>query len=158
MEFTVVPPLFDEPPLLAAMQLNVLSSTTVLWLRNPFSHIKLEMIQLNATAVYQTTEIGTAHANFHDAGEGWTEPVMLPPVLCSSSNTASADNCSAITVQTPKIPVITKKLGLDMIKKALGGEIELSIDSLVTIQIDDLVLYDLRYKRNNLTATVNKGF
>lgn len=158
MEFTVVPPLFDEPPLLAAMQLNVLSSTTVLWLRNPFSHIKLEMIQLNATAVYQTTEIGTAHANFHDAGEGWTEPVMLPPVLCSSSNTASADNCSAITVQTPKIPVITKKLGFDMIKKALGGEIEISIDSIVTIQIDDLVLYDLRYKRNNLTATVNKGF
>lgn len=45
-----------------------------------------------------------------------------------------------------------------MIKKALGGEIELSIDSIVTIQIDDLVLYDLRYKRNNLTATVNKGF
>lgn len=157
MEFTVVPPLFDEPPLLAAMQMNVLSSTAVLWLRNPFSHIRLEMIQLNATAVYETTEIGTAHANFHDPGEGWTEPVMLPPLLCSSSNTA-ADNCSAITVQTPKIPVMTKKLGLDMIKKALGGEIELSIDSIVTIQIDDLVLQDLRYKRNNLTATVNKGF
>ncbi|KAI9314274.1 hypothetical protein BX666DRAFT_1971907 [Dichotomocladium elegans] len=161
MEFVVTPPLFDEAPLLAAMQMNILSSTTILWLRNPFAHIQLEMIKLNATAAYKSAEIGSAHANFGNANEGWTGPVVLPPLLCDSHSGSRGDddgNCSAITVETPKIPVLTKSLGFEAIKKALGGEIEVAVKSIVSIKIDDLLLENLQYDRDNLTAKIRKGF
>ncbi|KAI8144812.1 hypothetical protein BJV82DRAFT_512749 [Fennellomyces sp. T-0311] len=152
--FDVTPPRFDEEPLLAAMQMNVLSSTTVLWLRNPFHDIGITMIKVNATASYKSHEIGSAQANFSDRGEGWSGPLALPPVSCDRVS----QNCSAIVVETPKIPVMTKKLGFEAIKKALGGEIEVSVHSVVAIKIDELLLDDLLYERDNLTAKISKGF
>ncbi|KAI7853773.1 hypothetical protein BDC45DRAFT_606258 [Circinella umbellata] len=166
MEFIVTPPRFDEEPLLAAMQMNVLSSTTVLWLRNPFEDIEITMMKMNATAVYESQEIGTALADFSNEGEGWTGPVILPPITCEYERNQNNDNneedpqhnCSAIVVETQKIPVKSKKLGWGPIRKALGGEIELSVHSLVSIKVDELVLDNLLYERDNLTAKIRKGF
>ena len=167
MEFIVTPPRFDEEPLLAAMQMNVLSSTTVLWLRNPFEDIEITMMKMNATAMYESHEIGTAMANFNDKGEGWTGPVILPPITCEYERSQNNDNndddddddhCNATVVETQKIPVKTKQLGWGLIRKALGGEINVSVHSLVSIKIDELVLDNLLYERDNLTAKIRKGF
>ncbi|KAI9277169.1 hypothetical protein BDA99DRAFT_495059 [Phascolomyces articulosus] len=159
MEFIVTPPRFDEEPLLAAMQMNIFSSTTVLWLRNPFQDIEITMIKMDATAKYESQDIGSAHADFSDHGEGWTGPLVLPPVTCEyQGHDESQHNCSAIVIETPKIPVMTKKLGFEAIKKALGGEINVSVKSIVSIMIDELVLDDLLYERDNLTAKIRKGF
>lgn len=153
-EFTVSPPPFQEAPLLADMRMNILSSTTILWLRNPFEEINIEIVRLDASATYRGHQIGTAHANFEDPSEGWPSgPVVLPPPVCSSE-----DNCTAVVIETPKIPVMTKKFGFEEIKKALGGEIEISVESMLDINIDQLVLQDLRYQRSNLTAKISKGF
>lgn len=132
--------------------MNILSSTTVMWLCNPFENIVIQLLKLNGTAVYGTHEIGTAVANFEDLEEGWEGPVVLPPLACQT------DSCMAFTVETPKIPVMTKKLGFEAIRKALGGEIAISVASFLKIKIDQLELDGLRYQRNNLTMKVRKGF
>lgn len=156
--------------------MNLLSSTALVWLRNPFPDIHMEIININASATYQQDkEVGTMYANFTDGGKGWEGPVSLPPVDCQRESdnmeglggSARLDfdqhgdqetGCTGIVVETPRIPVMMKKIGLDTISKALGGRIELAIDSLVTVAIDSFVLQDLHYKRDNLTAIVKKSF
>ncbi|KAI9498274.1 hypothetical protein BDB00DRAFT_755129 [Zychaea mexicana] len=158
LEFVVTAPPFDEEPLLAAMQMNILSSTTILWLRNPFADIGITMMKLNATASYKAQEIGSAQADFNDQGQGWVGPLILPPIMCSRGPMDAGNNCSGVVVETPKIPVVTRKLGFEAIKKALGGEIEVSVRSVVSIKIDELLLDNLLYERDNLTAKISKGF
>ncbi|KAI8394199.1 uncharacterized protein BYT42DRAFT_488593 [Radiomyces spectabilis] len=152
LRFVVQPPPFHESPLLKNVQMNILSSTTVMYLQNPFNGVQLEIVKLNASASYGIHEIGTVKANFADKGEGWDGPIVLPPPSCENSN------CTEVVIETPKIPVVTKKLGMDAIKKALNGEITVSVDSNVTVNVDAFVLQDLKYKRDNITAKVRKGF
>jgi hypothetical protein len=142
--------------------MNLLSSTALVWLRNPFPDIYMEIININASATYQQDkEVGSMYANFSDGGKGWEGPVALPPLNCQpdSDNRDDQDTgCTGIVVETPRIPVMMKKIGLDTISKALGGRIDLAVDSLVTVAIDSFVLTDLHYKRDNLTAIVKKSF
>ncbi|KAG0172871.1 hypothetical protein DFQ30_009435 [Apophysomyces sp. BC1015] len=152
--FVVSPPPFDAEPLLADMQINILSSTAVLWLRNPFPDVLMQIMQINATASYEHQEIGSSYANFTDKGEGWKGPIVLPPLLCGSGS----ENCTGTVVETPKIPVMTKKLGFEAIRQALGGQIEVSVNSTVVVMVDSFILDNLVYRRDNLTAKVRKGF
>ncbi|KAG0192202.1 hypothetical protein DFQ28_009875 [Apophysomyces sp. BC1034] len=151
---SVSPPPFDAEPLLADMQINILSSTAVLWLRNPFPDVLMQIMQINATASYEHQEIGSSYANFTDKGEGWKGPIVLPPLLCGSGS----ENCTGTVVETPKIPVMTKKLGFEAIRQALGGQIEVSVNSTVVVMVDSFILDNLVYRRDNLTAKVRKGF
>ncbi|KAI8344434.1 hypothetical protein BC941DRAFT_342631 [Chlamydoabsidia padenii] len=153
--FLIPAPVFEDPPLLQQVQMNLLSSTALVWLRNPFQDIYMKIININASATYQQDqEIGTMYANFSDGGKGWEGPVTLPP--CQQDDVESG--CIGVVVETPRIPVMVKKIILDTISKALGGRIDLAIDSLVTVAIDSFVLTDLQYKRDNLTAIVKKSF
>ncbi|KAF7728203.1 hypothetical protein EC973_006597 [Apophysomyces ossiformis] len=153
-EFIVSPPPFIAEPLLKDMQINVLSSTAVLWLRNPFPDILMQIVQLNASATYESQEIGSSYANFTDKAEGWKGSLVLPPLFCGSDST----NCTGTVVESPKLPVMTKKLGFEAIRKALGGSIEVAVNSTVTVMVDNFVLEDLVYQRDKLTAKVRKGF
>ncbi|KAG1228265.1 hypothetical protein G6F35_002379 [Rhizopus arrhizus] len=63
-----VPP-FDKEPLLADCQMNLLSSTVVMSLRNPFPGIGMTINNINASATYDIYEIGNMAANFEDPGE-----------------------------------------------------------------------------------------
>ncbi|ORZ15977.1 hypothetical protein BCR42DRAFT_328236 [Absidia repens] len=164
MVFSIQVPTFDEQPLLQDVQMNLLSSTAVAWLRNPFEDIDMQIVNINASATYQSQKIGTMYANFTDGGRGWKGPVELPPVSCQDSiemnnnNDSEDDDCVGFVVETPRIPVMMKTVGLDMISKALGGKIEVAVDSRVTVMIDSFILADLQYKRNNITAIIKKSF
>lgn len=134
------------------MQMNLLSSTTVLWLRNPFKDIYIQLVRLNASATYKIHPVGTAYADFREAEEGWQGPVILPPTQCTSTL------CEPAIIETPKIPVMTKQLGWDTITHALGGQINVSVESRLTIMIDTLLLNDIEYQRSNLTTKIRKQF
>lgn len=153
MTFDVQPPPFDEEPLLADCTMNILSSTAIMSLRNPFQNIQMSITNINASATYEIYEIGRMTANFEDIGGGWKGPLQLPPPVCDHT-----DGCKGVVVESEKIPVMTKKLGYDAIKKALGGSIEVSVDSQVGVMIDQFVLKDLQYRQSNITAKVRKGF
>jgi hypothetical protein len=152
ISFDVQPPPFDKEPLLADCRMNIMSSTVIMSLRNPFPGIDMAINKINASATYEIYEIGRMVADFEDIGEGWKGPLMLPPPNCD------IEKCEGIIVESEKIPVITKKLGYEAIKKALGGSIEVSVDSQVTVMIDQFELRDLEYRQNNITAKVRKGF
>ncbi|KAI8331890.1 hypothetical protein BC941DRAFT_437841 [Chlamydoabsidia padenii] len=142
--FSIHIPRFDKPPLLQGIQMNLLSSTALVWLRNPFQGIDMRISTMNASAVYQDQLVGTMVADFI---------VTLPPVKCSNDN-----DCTGAVVVTPKIPVVLKKFGLDVISKALGGTLILTIDSIVNVMIDSFKLTNLHYKRDNITAIIKKSF
>ncbi|KAG1491054.1 hypothetical protein G6F46_010383 [Rhizopus delemar] len=146
-----VPP-FDKEPLLADCQMNLLSSTVVMSLRNPFPGIVMTINNINASATYDIYEIGNMAANFEDPGEGWKEgPMILPGPICDVQ-------CKGIVIKSEKIPVITKKLGYDAIKRALGGSIVVSVESQVGVMLGNFNLENLRYVQNNITTKVRKGF
>jgi hypothetical protein len=151
--FDVQPPSFDGEPLLADCIMNILSSTVIMSLRNPFQNIQMAITNINASATYEIYEIGRLTANFEDVGEGWKGPLVLPPPVCDH-----VDGCKGVVVESGKIPIITKKLGYDAIKKALGGSIEVSVESEVGVMIDQFVLKGLQYSQSNITAKVRKGF
>lgn len=153
LTFDVEPPEFAEAPLLADCQMNILSSTVVMSLRNPFEGIEMAINKLNASATYEIYEIGRLEADFEDKGEGWKGPLVLPPPDCEQDG-----ECVGIIVESEKVHIITKKLGFEAIKKALGGSIEVSVDSEVGVMIDKFVLTDLQYRQNNITARVVKKF
>jgi hypothetical protein len=153
LTFQVQAPPFKEEPLLADCQMNILSSTVVMSLRNPFQGINMSINKINATASYEIYEIGKVIADFEDLGEGWKGPMLLPPPKCDEFG-----KCKGIIVESEKIPVATKKLGFEAIKKALGGSIDVSVDSQVGVMIDRFELKDLLYRQNNITAKVRKGF
>ncbi|KAI8637075.1 hypothetical protein BD408DRAFT_425155 [Parasitella parasitica] len=152
LSFDVQAPPFDKEPLLADCQVNILSSTVIMSLRNPFPDIEMAINKINASATYEIYEIGRMVADFEDTAEGWKGPLLLPPPNCD------IDSCEGIVVRSEKIPVITKELGYEAIKKALGGSIEVSVDSQVAVMIDQFELRDLAYRQNNITAKVRKGF
>ncbi|KAI9478771.1 MAG: hypothetical protein EXX96DRAFT_595912 [Benjaminiella poitrasii] len=154
LSFDVQAPPFEEEPLLADCQMNILSSTVVMSLRNPFPNILMAITKINASATYEVYEIGRLVANFEDRGEGWKGPMMLPPPDCEQKD----KGCKGVIVNSEKIPVVTKKLGYDAIKKALGGSIVVSVESEVGVMIDDFKLTNLQYRQNNITAKVRKGF
>lgn len=145
-------PEFDEEPLLADCMMNILSSTVVMSLRNPFEGIHMSITTINASATYEIYEIGRMVANFEDKGEGWSGPLILPPPKCT------AGECEGVVVDSEKIPIMTKKLGYDAIKKALGGSITVAVDSIVGVTIDQFELKGLEYRQSNITAKVRKGF
>lgn len=153
MTFDVQPPPFDKEPLMADCQMNILSSTVVMSLRNPFPGIDMAISKINASATYEIYEIGRLIADFEDTGEGWKGPLLLPPPVCDKNG-----KCQGVIVESEKIPVMTKKLGYEAIKKALGGSIEVSVESKVGVTIDQFVLKDLQYRQSNITAKVRKGF
>ncbi|CAO3626371.1 unnamed protein product [Cunninghamella blakesleeana] len=165
LRFDIQLPTFDEIPLLKDVQMNLLSSTAIVWLRNPFEYINMEIIQINATAIYETTSIGTMFADFKDGGKGWKGPIQLPPIQCQpnhhpNDNHEDDDTCNGFTVETPRIPVMLKNkiITWEPISKALGGKIQVAIDSMVTVKIDSFLLSGLDYKRNNITAIIKKSF
>jgi hypothetical protein len=146
-----VPP-FDKEPLLADCQMNLLSSTVVMSLRNPFPGIVMTINNINASATYDIYEIGNMAADFEDPGEGWKEgPMVLPGPICDVQ-------CKGIVIKSEKIPVVTKKLGYDAIKRALGGSIVVSVESQVGVMLGNFNLENLRYVQNNITTKVRKGF
>lgn len=153
LSFDVQAPPFKEKALLADCQMNILSSTVIMSLRNPFQDISMSIQKINATASYEIYEIGKVIADFEDLGEGWKGPMLLPPPTCDELG-----KCKGIVVESEKIPVITKKLGYEAIKKALGGSIEVSVDSQVGVMIDQFELKNLLYRQSNITAKVRKGF
>ncbi|KAI8082587.1 uncharacterized protein B0P05DRAFT_468170 [Gilbertella persicaria] len=153
MAFDIHVPSFDEEPLLADCQMNILSSTATMSLRNPFEHVQMSIHKINASATYEVYEIGKLLANFEDHGEGWKGPMLLPPTVCDASG-----NCKGVVVESEKIPVMTKKLGYDAIKKALGGSIQISVDSQVGVMIDQFRMDNLQYQQTNITTKVRKGF
>lgn len=153
LTFDIQPPPFDEEPLMADCQMNILSSTAVMSLRNPLEGVTLAITKINASATYEIYEIGRLIADFEDAGEGWKGPLVLPPPVCDQ-----LDGCKGVVVESEKIPVMTKKLGYDAIKKALGGSIEVSVESEVGVMIDKFALQNLQYRQSNITAKVRKGF
>lgn len=153
LKFDVEPPEFAEAPLLADCQMNILSSTVIMSLRNPFEGIEMTINKLNASATYKVYEIGRMEANFEDLGEGWKGPLVLPSPVCEQDG-----KCVGVVVDSEKVHIKTKKLGYEAIKKALGGSIEVSVDSEVGVMIDKFVLKDLHYRQNNITARVEKGF
>lgn len=107
---------------------------------------------INASATYDIYEIGNMAANFEDPGEGWKEgPMILPGPICDVQ-------CKGIVIKSEKIPVITKKLGYDAIKRALGGSIVVSVESQVGVMLGNFNLENLRYVQNNITTKVRKGF
>ncbi|KAI8084599.1 uncharacterized protein BX664DRAFT_366232 [Halteromyces radiatus] len=146
LEFMIQVPKFNKRPLLQDVQMNLLSSTVIFWLRNPFEDIDMRIMNINGSASYQVQKIGTMYANF------MKEPLALPPVWCEQ------DECTGFVVQSPKIPVTMKKLGLEAISKALGGKIVIGVDSIVTVMIDSFLLTGLEYKRENITAIIKKTF
>lgn len=152
LTFDVEAPEFKEAPLLADCQMSILSSAVIMSLRNPFEGIQMRINNINATATYQEYELGRLTADFEDRGEGWHGPLVLPPPVCDEKM------CKSITVDSEKIPIVTKKLGYEAIKKALGGSIEVSVDSKVGVMIDQFELNDLQYQQANITAKVRKGF
>ncbi|KAI9261765.1 hypothetical protein EDC94DRAFT_519356 [Helicostylum pulchrum] len=152
LTFDVKAPEFTEKPLLADCQMNILSSSVVMSLRNPFQGVDMSITKINATATYQVYELGRLAANFEDTGEGWRGPLLLPPPVCEQ------DCCRSVVIDSEKIPIKTKKLGYEAVKKALGGYIEVAVDSTVGVIIDDFVLADLQYRQDNITARVSKGF
>jgi hypothetical protein len=83
------------------------------------------------------------------------DDLALPPVVCTDG---LVTNCTGVVVVTPKMPVAMKKFGLDVISKALGGKLILSIDSIVNVMIDNFRLTGLHYKRDNITAIIKKSF
>ncbi|CEP15441.1 hypothetical protein [Parasitella parasitica] len=152
ISFDVQAPPFDKEPLLADCQVNIMSSTVIMSLRNPFPDIDMAINKINASAAYEANEIGRMEADFEDTAGGWKGPLLLPSPYCG------IDSCEGIVVRSEKIPVITKELGYEAIKKALGGSIEVSVDSQVAVMIDQFELRDLDYRQNNITAKVRKGF
>ncbi|EPB87600.1 hypothetical protein HMPREF1544_05582 [Mucor circinelloides 1006PhL] len=152
LSFDVQPPPFDKEPLLADCQVNILSSTVVMSMRNPFPGVEMAINKINASATYEIYEIGRMVADFEDKGEGWKGPLILPPPKCN------LEDCEGVVVESEKIPVMTKKLGFEAIKKALGGSIEVSVDSQVAVMIDQFELRNLEYRQSNITAKVRKGF
>ncbi|OBZ82496.1 hypothetical protein A0J61_09455 [Choanephora cucurbitarum] len=152
MTFSIPVPPFDEEPLLADCQVNIMSSTVVMSLRNPFENIQIAINKINASAAYEIYEIGKLQANFEDHGEGWKGPLILPPAVCDQ------EECKGIVVESEKIPVIAKRLGYDAIKKALGGSIQVSVDSRIGLMIDQFEMKDLKYQQSNITTKVRKGF
>lgn len=152
LTFEVEAPEFDEEPLLADCQMNILSSTVIMSLRNPFEGIHMSITKINASATYEIYEIGRLVADFEDKGEGWNGPLILPPPECTHGD------CEGVVVDSEKIPIMTKKLGYDAIKKALGGSINVAVDSVVGVTIDQFELKDLEYRQTNITAKVRKGF
>ncbi|RCH93974.1 hypothetical protein CU097_000838, partial [Rhizopus azygosporus] len=131
-----VPP-FDKDPLLIDCQMNILSSTIVMSLSNPFPGITMTINNIHALASYEIYDIGSIAADFEDKSQGWKEgPMVLPGPLCHPA-------CQGIVVESEKIPVMTKKLGFEAIKKALGGSIVVSVESRVGVMLDDYRLDDL---------------
>lgn len=124
-------------------------------MRNPFPGIEMAINKINASATYEIYEIGRMVADFEDKGEGWKGPMVLPPPKC---NVEQEGDCTGVVVESEKIPVMTKKLGFEAIKKALGGSIEVSVDSQVAVMIDQFELRNLEYRQSNITAKVRKGF
>lgn len=153
LTFDVDPPEFTEAPLLADCQMNILSSTVIMSLRNPFEGVEMSINKLNASATYEVYEIGRMEANFEDLGEGWKGPLILPPPDCKKEG-----KCVGKVVDSEKVHIQTKKLGYEAIKKALGGSIEVSVDSEVSVMIDKFALKDLQYRQDNITARVVKKF
>ncbi|KAI7875741.1 uncharacterized protein EV154DRAFT_540359 [Mucor mucedo] len=153
LTFDVEPPVFAEAPLLADCQMNILSSTVIMSLRNPFEGVEMSINKLNASATYEIYEIGRMEANFEDLGEGWKGPLVLPPPDCEKG-----EKCVGKVVDSEKVHIQTKKLGFEPIKRALGGSIEVSVDSEVSVMIDKYALKDLQYRQNNITARVVKKF
>lgn len=153
LSFDVKAPEFVEAPLLADCQMNILSSTVIMSLRNPFKGVDMAITKINATATYEIYELGRLEANFEDRGEGWKGPLLLPPPICDED-----DQCKSVVVDSEKIHIKTKKLGYEAVKKALGGSIEVSVDSEVGVMIDEFVLFDLQYRQENITAKVHRGF
>ncbi|KAI7863525.1 hypothetical protein BDF14DRAFT_1842686 [Spinellus fusiger] len=147
--FTTNLPKMEAVPLLKATQVNILSSTAILWLRNPFPTINIQIMRIYAKADYHGDEIGTINVDFMSLISGLSGPLILPP--CSKEL-----QCN--DTETPKLPVLSKKLGFEAIKSAIGGHIEVSVDSHVDVMVDDFLLEDLEYRRDNLTAKVRKGF
>lgn len=121
-------------------------------MRNPFPGVEMAINKINASATYEIYEIGRMVADFEDKGEGWKGPLILPPPTCN------LEDCEGVVVESEKIPVMTKKLGFEAIKKALGGSIEVSVDSQVAVMIDQFELRNLEYRQSNITAKVRKGF
>ncbi|CAO3590697.1 unnamed protein product [Absidia cylindrospora] len=168
LHFLIQVPRFDKQPLLQDIQMNILSSTAKIGLRNPFEDIDMQLTTINASAVYQDQPIGTMMANFTtDDGHGALD---LPPVWCPNNNNNHSntleddgdgdqdDGCTGYRVETSRMPVSMKKMGWELISKALGGRIELDVDSIVNVGIDYFELTGLHYKRNNITAIVKKSF
>ncbi|KAI8350871.1 hypothetical protein BD560DRAFT_337495 [Blakeslea trispora] len=151
MTFDIPVPPFDEEPLLADCQVNIMSSTVVMSLRNPFENINIIIDKINASATYQIYEVGRLQANFEDRGEGWKGPLILPPIVCDKE-------CKGVVVESEKIPVIAKRLGYDAIKRALGGSIQVAVDSQIGLKIDQFEMKDLKYQQSNITTKVRKGF
>ncbi|KAI9282700.1 hypothetical protein BY458DRAFT_497052 [Sporodiniella umbellata] len=146
-----VPP-FDKPPILADCRMNILSSTAVLSLRNPFPGLWMTILRINATATYKTIQIGDIDANFQDLGEGWKHgPILLPGPVCENT-------CQGLIVQSEKIHVKTKKVGIDAIRHALGGSIVISVESHISLMLGHFPLHNLAYIQNNITAKVRTGF
>ncbi|ORX56998.1 hypothetical protein DM01DRAFT_1334551 [Hesseltinella vesiculosa] len=146
LRFLVTLPPLDKPALLQKVQMNLLSSTSIAWLQNPFSTVDIRILVIDATSTYRDKPIGNMYANFSDGGRGWDGPLLLP-------------GTGTILVQTPKIPVmLAAKPDLEAIAKALGGQLEVDVHSLVTITIDDFLLEALPYDRQNITATIRKIF
>ncbi|KAL0085972.1 hypothetical protein J3Q64DRAFT_1739441 [Phycomyces blakesleeanus] len=155
--FTTSPPILAGPPLLKNTQVNLLSSTAVLWLQNPFPNLAIQILRIHAKANYREDEVGTIDVDFTDKGTGMNGPLLLP--ACNDNDGDDGDGGEECAEQeTQKLPVITKKVGLDAIKKAIGGKIQLSIDSTVDVLVDAFLLEHLRYVRDNVTATIHRGF
>ncbi|KAI9010879.1 hypothetical protein CLU79DRAFT_448547 [Phycomyces nitens] len=156
--FNTSPPILSGPPLLKNTQVNLLSSTAVLWLQNPFPNLAIQILRIHAKANYREDEVGTIDVDFTDKGSGMNGPLLLP--ACNEKlGRKQGDKDEECTEQeTQKLPVITKKVGMDAIKKAIGGKIQLSIDSTVDVLVDAFLLEHLRYVRDNVTATIHKGF
>ncbi|RCH99879.1 hypothetical protein CU098_001484 [Rhizopus stolonifer] len=123
LSFNVAVPPFDKEPILADCRVNLWSSTAVMSLRNPFSGMFMTIEKINASATYKQIKVGDMEADFADASEGWKNgPILLPGPLCES-------DCIGVIVESEKIPVKTKKVGWDAIRKAMGGSIVISVES-----------------------------
>lgn len=152
LSFDVKPPPFAMEPMLADVQVNILSSTAVMSMRNPFDGIMMTIVRINATASHVVDEVGTMVADFEDMSQGWKDgPLELPPPICDPQ-------CHSVVIASEKIPVVTKKLGMDIIKRALGGSLDVSVNSIVGVRIGGFVLDDLIYQQSNITAKVRKSF
>ncbi|KAG1458216.1 hypothetical protein G6F56_006447 [Rhizopus delemar] len=152
LSFNVAVPPFDKEPILADCRVNLWSSTAVMSLRNPFSGMFMTIEKINASATYKQIKVGDMEADFADASEGWKNgPILLPGPLCES-------DCIGVIVESEKIPVKTKKVGWDAIRKAMGGSIVISVESQVGLLLDDFRINNLNYIQNNITAKVKKEF
>ncbi|RUS29319.1 hypothetical protein BC938DRAFT_480799 [Jimgerdemannia flammicorona] len=161
--FTTKLPLFTDM-LLVNSTMHILSSTIILWLRNPLPNTSVKILALNATAEYKGHLVAKIAVDFETDGNSWSGPVVLPPRNATEKMRDDKDdeNDDPIddTIPTPRLPVEYNigSIGYEGIKRALGGSIEVDVISRCRMMVGEMHIEDIVYVRNGVVTRVRKGY